>query len=209
LGKDGFLHPIATWGNGLFSTPSSYSQLLNTIASHGVVLIASNSFIVSADLMKDGLDWLIEQNEPFGKFEGTLDTSRAISIGYSLGGGGAVNTGSHPAVIATISFHGLTGAAEKLHGPLLLLAGSLDSVVPPRVFVTPTFNRSTVQTAYGTLKGVDHYYPSGDAGEERAPAIAWIRLWAYGDQGAKVYFYNNNCVLCQDPWVDYQRKNWP
>jgi hypothetical protein len=209
LGEDGFLHPIATWGNGIFTDPSWYDELLSTIASHGIVLIAANSSFVSADLMEDGLDWLIDENGPFGRFSGKLDTSRAFAIGYSLGGGAAVDMGDHPAVIATISFHGLTGAAERLHGPLLLFSGTTDAIVPSGTYVDQTFARSTVQTAYGKVRGAGHLYPLDDAGEERAPTIAWIRLWAYDDQGAKKYFYGNNCVMCGYPWTDYKRKNWP
>ena len=50
--------------------------------------------------------------------------------------------------------------------------------------------------------------PLGDAGDERAAAIAWLRLWVYGDQADRAYFYGDNCKLCQSPWVNAQRKNW-
>jgi dienelactone hydrolase len=208
LGDNGFRHPIATWGNGIVTDPSWYPELLGTIASHGFVVVASNSSTVDSDLMTAGLDWLIAQNNTAGVFQGKLDPARAVSIGYSLGGGAAVDTGSHPNVIATVSFHGLQGGAEWLHGPLLLFTGTEDWFVSADAFVTPTYERSSVQTFYATLTGADHLYPLGDAGDERAPAIAWLRLWVYGDQGARAYFYGDNCKLCQSPWVNVQRKNW-
>jgi hypothetical protein len=120
LGENAFKHPIATWGNGITTTPSLYPVLLGTIASHGFVVIASDSSNVTPELMKSGLDWLIKQNDAGGMFAGKLDVQRAVAIGYSLGGGGAVNVGSHPAVVTTVSFHGLPGASGALHGPLLL-----------------------------------------------------------------------------------------
>jgi hypothetical protein len=160
-------------------------------------------------MMTDGLNWLIEQNDVGGEFEGKLDTSRAVSIGYSLGGGAAVDTGVHESVRCTISFHGLQGTAEQLHGPLLLFTSTGDSFVSASGYVTPTFNRSTVQTAYATLQGGSHLYPLVDAGEERAPAIAWIRLWIYNDEAAKKYFYGDDCLLCKSPWAEYETKNWP
>ncbi len=208
LGDNAFRHPIATWGNGIITDPSFYPELLSTIASHGFVVVASNSSTVYADLLTAGLDWLIAQNSAPGVYQGKLDPSRAVSIGYSLGGGAAVDAGSHPNVIATISFHGLQGASEQLRGPLLLFTGTEDWFVSAEAFVTPTYERSRVQTFYATLTGAGHLYPLGNAGDERAPAIAWLRLWVYGDQGARAYFYGDNCRLCQGPWVSPQRKNW-
>ena len=208
LGQNGVLHPPATWGNGILTTPAAYMGLLPAIASYGFVVIASNSTNVNATLMRSGLDWLIQQNTTAGELRGVLDTARAVSIGYSLGGGAAVDAGSHPAVVTTVSFHGLQGAAERLHGPLLLMTGTADDFVSAAQFVTPTYNRSTVQTFYGTLSGADHLKPINTAGEERAPAIAWLRLWTMNDAGARGYFYGDDCVLCETPWVNPQRKNW-
>ena len=159
--------------------------------------------------MTDGLDWLIAQNAAAGEFQGKLATTCAVSIGYSLGGGAAVTAGSHPAVVATVSFHGVEGPAEMLHGPLLLFTSTGDTVVSAAQFVTPTFERSTVQTFDATLTGGSHLTPIGDAGDERAPAVAWLRLWVYGDQGARKYFDGADCILCVAPWTSPQRKNWP
>lgn len=209
LGQNGFIHPLATWGNGIYTNPSLYSTLLNAIASHGFVVIASNSQTVNAALLTSGLDWLIQQNSAAGDLQGKLDVAHAVSIGYSLGGAAAVNAGKHPSVVATISFHGLTGDSASLHGPLLLFTGTADDFVSAAQFVDPTFNASSVQTFYGTLKDANHLYILQTGGEENWPAVAWMRLWIYGDQGAKKYFYGDDCILCKDPWVNPQRKNWP
>src|SRR5262249_47242383 len=40
LGKNGFKHPVATWGNGILTTPDQYQKLLGLVASHGFVIIA-------------------------------------------------------------------------------------------------------------------------------------------------------------------------
>jgi hypothetical protein len=209
LGENGFKHPPVTWGNGIITTPALYPALLSTIASHGFVIIASNSTSVNTQLMTSGLDWLIAQNTASGDLQGKLAPACAVSIGYSLGGGAAVDTGKHASVVTTVSFHGLQGTAELLHGPLLLFTGTLDDFVSAAGYVTPTYNRSTVQTFYGTLTGADHLKPLGDAGEERAPAVAWLRLWVYGDQEARKFFYGADCILCKAPWTNPQRKNWP
>ncbi len=209
LGENGFLHPPATWGNGITTRPSQYTALLSTIASHGFVVIASNSTTVTARNMTEGLDWLLSQNASPGELQGTLDPQRAVSIGYSLGGGAAVDAGSHPNVVTTVSFHGLTGNSAALRGPLLLFTGTQDDFVSAERFVDPTFNRSTVPTFYTSLTGAGHLQPLGDAGDERAPTIAWLRMWVYGDEGAREFFYGDDCVLCSSPWTDTQTKNWP
>jgi hypothetical protein len=215
-GKDGFVHPPVTWGNGILTTPAAYVILLNTIASHGFVIIASNSTNVTAALMTAGLDWLIAQNDAPGPLQGTLDTDCAVTIGYSLGGGAAVTAGSHPKVVTTVSFHGLQGPAEDLHSPLLLLTSTNDGFVTKAGYTVPTYNRSSVVPTLmatlevpGAVPDFDgHLIPLNDAGEERAPAVAWLRYWVLGDAGARHYFFGNDCVVCQTPWTDIQRKNY-
>jgi dienelactone hydrolase len=214
LGEGGTKHPIATWGNGITTTPALYPGLLNTIASHGFVVIASNNTNVTAALMTQGLDWLIQQNAS-GDLAGKLETKCAVTIGYSLGGGAAVGSGSHADVKATVSFHGLQGPAQNLQGPLLLFTSTADGFVTKANYVEPCYRASTKQpTIMATLNVpgaaadfAGHLYPLGDAGEQRAPAVAWLRLWVYGDQGARKYFYGSDCLLCKSPWIDIQRKN--
>lgn len=215
LGANGFKHPIATWGNGITTTPSYYPGLLQAIAALGIVVIASDSTSVTADLMTQGLDWMIQQNSQAGDYQGKLNTTCLVTIGYSLGGGAAVTAGSHANVVATVSFHGVTGASNTLHNPLLLLTSDTDTFVVPAQFVTPTFNNSAVQTFYGTLSAAGdpnnfgHLIPVLDVAHYEEPAaLAWLRLWVYGDQSAKPYFYGDTCTLCQAPWDAPQRKNW-
>jgi hypothetical protein len=206
LGQNGVKHPIATWGNGITTTPATYPQLLSAIASNGFVIIASNSTSVTAQNMTDGLDWMIQQNSMSGPYQGMLDTKCLVTIGYSLGGGASVTAGSHADVYATVSFHGVQGSAQNLHAPLLLFTSTGDTFVSASGFVTPTFNASVVQTFYATLTGGSsagdngHLTPIGGAGPERAPAIAWLRLWVYGDQNARSYFYGSSATLCATPW---------
>jgi hypothetical protein len=214
LGQNGFKHPPTTWGNGITTMPSYYDGLLRTIASHGFVIIASNSSNVTSQLMTTGLDWLVQQNSTAGDLQGKLDTKCLVSIGYSLGGGAAITTGNHADVITTVSMHGITGQAGGLHGPLLLFTSTTDTFVTAATFVTPNYNASNVQTFYATLSAagdpsnLGHILPVGFGDPERAPMVAWLRLWAYGDAGAKPYFYGDSCTLCVAPWQNPQRKNW-
>ena len=215
LGEGGFKHPVATWGNGIITTPQWYPDLLGTIASHGFVIIASNSSTVTAQLLTQGLDWLIQQNSAAGEYNGKLAVDCAASIGYSLGGGAAVTAGSHRAVKVVASMHGLPGAAANINGPLLLTTSTSDGFVTKAGYVLPCYNGSTRQpTIMATLNVpgapadfFGHLIPIGDGGQERGPMVAWLRYWIYGDQGARNYFFGNNCVVCTNPWIDVQRKN--
>lgn len=224
LGANGFKHPIATWGNGITTDPSFYPGLLGAVASHGFVIVASNSTTVTSDLMVAGLDWMIKQNDTAGDYQGKLKTTCLVTIGYSLGGGGSVGAGAHANVVATASMHGVSGASNLLHGPLLLLTAETDTVCTPAGMVTPTFDLSGVQTFYGTISmaadsgNQGHLIPVDGALSlitppelnmaERAAVIAWLRLWVYNDQGAQKYFYGDDCILCKAPWTMAQRKNW-
>jgi dienelactone hydrolase len=222
LGQNGFKHPIATWGNGITTTPTTYTTgnpaLLQLIASHGFVVIASNNSTVSADDMTGGLDWMIAQNTTSGPYQGMLDTSCLVSIGYSLGGGMAITAGSHPNVVTTVAFHPIPGNAAALKTPLLLFTSTTDNINVPAMFVTPSFESSAVQTFYATLTDAGDPKDEGHlivasalnlidpVDPEYAPAIAWLRLWAYGDQGAKKYFWGSSALLCQGPDWECQSK---
>jgi hypothetical protein len=212
LGQNGFKHPIATWGNGITTTPSDYPTLLAAFASNGFVVIASNSTSVTTQDMTDGLDWMIQQDTQSGPYQGMLDTTCLVAIGYSLGGGAAVGAGAHANIVTTVSFHGVTGNSAALKTPLLLFTSTTDTFVTASGFVTPTFDASTVKTFYATLTAagdpsdLGHLLPvslleDSTGGPERAPAQAWLRWWVYGDQGGSHYFDGASATLCQSPWT--------
>jgi hypothetical protein len=198
-----------TWGNGIGTTPQTYFWF-NNMVSHGFVMIASNSTGVTAADMTKGLDWLIQQNDVDGPLKGKLDVSRAVCVGYSLGGQASVGCGAHPKVITTVAMHPAGGTPNGLHGPLLLFSGVNDDVCVPDTFVQPIYNASRVPTFYGLLSDADHFEPTPLGGNrETAPINAWLRYWVFGDQGGKSYFYGTDCVMCKAPWTKPQSKNLP
>jgi hypothetical protein len=219
LGANGFKHPVASWGNGITTTPTYYPTLLNRIASNGLVVIASNSSTVTEADMAGGLEWMIQQNTTSGQYEGKLDTSCLVSIGYSLGGMGAIDQGSDPAVnahiVTTIAFHPAGGIPSGLKAPLFLLTSVDDTICVPATFVTPVFNSSPVQTFYETLQdagdpgNLGHIIVVSPADPEYAPAMAWLRLWVYGDTGGTGYFWGSNAKSCQLPDFQCQSKMPP
>ena len=231
LGRDGFRHPVATWGNGIATTPDQYRSTLTLIASHGFVIIGCNDTQAERPCLSDGLDWLIAQNDAEGPLRGKLDVEREVAIGYSWGGGAAIDTSDRPNIRATVSLHGMpprgSTAFESMHNPLLLFTSTGDTFVTPEGYVTPNYEKSQVQTFYATLDDLSagHLYVAdvdavscvasaalgtcGNADEERAPTIAWLRYWACNDQAARPFFFGDDCTLCKAPWTAPQRKHWP
>jgi dienelactone hydrolase len=219
LGKDGFVHAPIIFGPGIGGSVASMMNLLQRIASHGFVIIGRQldggpNNPENNRRMIAGLDWLIAQNSTAGsKFEGKLDVTRAASMGYSVGGTGAVDIGGHKAITTVISIHGHSAKAE-LHGTLLLLGGTNDVMRDGQSWLAPTYEASQVQTFFSLVDGANHGYPARtvdgvQSGVEAPAMIAWLRYWIYNDQDAKRYFFGDGCVMCTSPWTKTQRKNWP
>jgi hypothetical protein len=212
LGENGFLHAPIVFGPGIGMQASQLSGLLLSFASHGYVVIGTGVLNGGPNdpgnksQMTNALDWIIKQNTQAGTYQGKLATKCAISMGYSVGGTAAVEVGGHEAVATTVSIHGHV-ATSAMHGPLLQTSGDKDTVGRP--MQQQTFDKSQVQTAFGTVSGADHgYIQSNNGGVERPAIIAWMRYWINGDTGARSYFWGSDCVLCKSPWMDYKTKNW-
>jgi hypothetical protein len=187
--------------------------MLTNFASHGFVVVASPVLdggpgdAGNRMTMLDGLDWILEQNEVPGIYQGKLYVDHAISMGFSVGGTAAVEIGGHEAVATVVSIHGHTATAS-LHGPMLQTTGTEDNVGEP--LQQATYDMSEVQTFLATLTGAPHQYiESNGGGDERPAIVAWMRYWIYNDMGASHYFFGDDCVLCMAPWENPQRKNWP
>jgi dienelactone hydrolase len=163
--------------------------------------------------MTAGLDWIIAQNSVSGSvFEGKIDVKRAVAMGYSVGGTGAIEVGGHEAIATVVSIHGHQATGD-LHSPVLLIGGTDDVMGDGMSWLAPTYADSKVQTFFALVEGADHGYIQGTVngvpgGVETPAMVAWLRYWIYNDQGAKNYFYGDDCVMCRSPWTAAQRKNW-
>jgi dienelactone hydrolase len=212
LGADGFKHPPIVFGPGIGQNVTVHATMLTNFASHGYVVVGTPVLnggpgdAGNLKSMQDGLTWILAQNDAAGVYQGKLDVNRAISMGYSVGGTAAVQLGGNKAIATTVSIHGHT-AMSAMHGPLFQTTGTKDTVGLP--LQQSTYSMSQVQTFMATLTGADHgYIQNAGGGEERPAILAWMRYWINGDQGAKRYFFDADCVLCKAPWENPQRKNW-
>src|SRR5688500_16522546 len=87
LGEGGFKHPPVAWGNGLATVPSNYVELLDNMASNGFVVIANPGTGSDPMVVRQGLEWLLEQNDAGGQFAGMLAVDCAGATSDALGGG--------------------------------------------------------------------------------------------------------------------------
>ena len=218
LGEDGFLHAPVIFGPGTGMQVSQMSNLISRIASHGFVVIGRQltggpGDPVTRQRLIGGLDWIIAQSSVAGSpYQGKIAIDKAVAMGYSVGGTGSIEIGGHEAIATVVAIHGHSATGD-LHSPVLMLGGTADVMGDGRSWMAPSYEASQVQTFFGTVQGANHGYIQGSingvqGGVETPAIIAWIRYWVYDDQGAKHYFYGDDCVMCVSPWTNPQRKNW-
>jgi len=206
LAQGGLCHPVVTWGNGTGSNPSLYKLLLNQLASHGFVVIASDSPNVAQGdppPMVAGVTWVLAQNaDPTSELYQRIDTQHVGATGHSQGGF-ATTTAGGDSSITTIA--ALCGASPQrnLHGPALLYCGGMDTTVPC----------STIQSAFDAINNqpimlaeyltADHANWVTFRGTKPSPVeatvTAWMRVQLMGDTALRSWFYGPSCQLCTDP----------
>jgi hypothetical protein len=117
LGKDGLLHPIFVWGCGGGSNPSSYSNELTRIASHGFVVLAEVAMIGDdgAPLIA-AIDWIIAENERADSvFYRKLNTAKIGLGGHSIGSVNSFIVAPDPRLTTTIHVAG--GSLDDVNDP--------------------------------------------------------------------------------------------
>lgn len=205
LAQGGLCHPVVTWGNGTGSNPSLYKVLLNQLASHGFVVIASDSPNVAQGdppPMVAGVTWVLAQNDdPTSELFQRIDTRHVGATGHSQGGF-ATTTAGGDSSITTIA--ALCGASPQrnLHGPALLYCGGMDTTVPC----------SNIQNAFDAINNqpimlaeyltADHAnwitFRGTKPGPVEATVTAWMRVELMGDTALRSWFYGPSCKLCTD-----------
>ena len=213
LGRDGVKHPVMTWGNGATTTPDLY-PLLPLMASHGFVVVAARSSFVNGAMLRDGLDWMLAQNEVAGSdFEGLLDTDKVGSFGYSLGSLATFEIGTDPRLKTTVHISGgIIGAADKPQ------ATAVD--VPTAYFCDKDQTGPNCDsdfdvvddnpTFYGRMPGyghVDYMLNPTHIEAMNAPIVGWLRWQLMGDQAMAAMFEGADCTLCTDSAWEVMKKN--
>jgi hypothetical protein len=210
LTKGGPLFPVVTWGNGTGTTPSVYSFLLTALASHGFIVIASNSMNVGQGTpppMLDGVTWVFQQNcDPMSPLYQHVDTAHVGATGHSQGAFATMTAGADPRIVATAPIEGSVSA--KLHGPSLLLCGAMDTTVGCKGAQTAFGSITGVPLMYAELQPADHtnwisasitaQFGGGAPSPFVTAVVGWMRVFLMNDQSLKPMFFGPTCTLCQD-----------
>ncbi len=229
LAQSGYCHPILIWANGYRDNPEpnppdcvvdsgsnqwcgQYSPLLNHLASHGFVVVASLSTATAeGDPLPTiaGLDWILEQAEDSSSpYYRRLDTANIGQLGHSYGGMSTCMSASEPRYRALATICG-TREPTGVHTPMLFFCGGRDSTVSCSG-VRDTFHTVTDQPAFFINElNADHgsWVYQGPNGVSLSSAAAWFRVHLMGDTENRRYFYGANCTFCTDNRVEVEQNS--
>jgi dienelactone hydrolase len=229
--------PVLVWGNGGCAiNVARYAGFLETIASHGFLVIGTNAGTQSpaaaavapgpaaagggprprsataADLT-GGVNWAIIENARDGSpLKGKIDTGHIAVMGQSCGGMLSIDLGADARVSTIGVFNAGVNADQmdrltKLHGPVLLINGhERDFMWKPS---QATFDAiDNLPVFYGARHGAGHTATAyhPGGGEFANVATNWV-LWQFKhDRKAAKMFVGKKCGLCTNPNWDAQSK---
>jgi hypothetical protein len=226
LAPNGAKNPIVGWMSGGGTDPTLY-PLLPLLATHGFVVVASNSIPGigdEANLGKEiiaGIDWAIAENERDGSmFFQKLNTSKLASSGYSMGSLATFQIAGDPRLTTTVHISGGNMAPEpihNLHAPAAFLCGipspDCADILSPECDIAAAncdvdFGAATTPVFYGN-------FDSGHLGiltppyqeQIQAEVVAWLRWQLMDDATIKARFVGEQCGVCMDQRWKVQQKN--
>jgi dienelactone hydrolase len=222
--------PVLAWGNGGCAINSTrYGGFLSTIASHGILVLATAAEEgaarrqSTADDLRAALDWAEAEAARDGSpLEGRIATDRMAVMGQSCGGFLSVSLGADPRVDTIGVFNSgvqpanpnapaspfpTANALADLHGPVLLINGhERDFMMAASAANFETIDHMPV--FYGARHGAGHTatvdHPGG--GEFANVASNWLRWRFKGDEEAGNMFVGDECRLCTNPNWDTRSK---
>ena len=175
---------------------------------------------VTVPLLKEAIDWAIQQNgAPGSRFAKRLDVRSIVVMGHSCGGGLAVQLATEDPRVGPLgiwfSGAGLAGAGgsepaslSKIKGPVLLITGE-DTLDIAYESGKKTFEALTgVPMFYGWQDGLQHIGTFGakDGGDMGVIATNWLEWTMRNDQKAARMFKGGSCSLCKDSSWHVQKK---
>lgn len=229
LAQSGYCHPILIWANGYRDNPEQnppdcvvnsssnqwcgqYSPMLNHLASHGFVVVASLSTATAEGNPLPtiaGLDWILKQAEDStSPYYHRLDTANIGQLGHSYGAMSTCMSASEPRYKALAAICG-TRALTGVHTPMLFFCGGKDTTVNCSG-VKDTFRTVTNQPAFFiNEKNSDHgsWVYQGAGGVSLSAAAAWFRVHLMNDTANRKYFYGSGCSFCTDNRVEAEQNS--
>jgi hypothetical protein len=212
--QGGLCHPVITWGNGTNVTPAIYKTLLNNLASHGFVVIGSNSTNVAQGNpapMLVGVTWVIEQNDTASSaLYHRIDTTHIGATGHSQGAMATTSVSADSHITTSVPIEGAS-AQKNLHGPAMFFCGGADTLVGCSGAQSAINAVTTLPAMYAEYLAADHGSWMTFSGSKPSPVetavTAWMRVHLMGDPGLRSWFYGASCKLCADSGWKIIQKN--
>ena len=204
LAKTDLCHPLITWGNGHGDNPPTYMVLLQQLASHGFVVVASLTRNASQGTplpQVAGIDWILKENDTSGSiYYRRIDTTHIGATGHSEGGMATTMTGSDARVKAIATLCGARANAN-LHGPALFLCGGADTTATC-TGMQAAFDGSPAPVMLANQLKATHGSWIGSIKDPFMIAVTgWMRLYLMGDTALKKMYYGTDCTICTDTAV--------
>jgi len=214
MAQGGLCHPVITWGNGTGATPTMYKVLLNNLASHGFVVIGSNSPNVAQGNpapMVVGVTWVLAQNDdPTSALYHRIDTTHIGATGHSQGAMATSKASADSHITVSVPIEGAQ-VQRSLHGPAMFFCGGQDTVVGCSGAQSAIDAVTTLPAMYAEYLSVDHGSWLTFTGNKPSPVetavTAWMRVHLMGDVALRPWFYGATCKLCQDSAWKISQKN--
>jgi dienelactone hydrolase len=204
---------VVAFGHGFLQGVSKYTSTLSHLASWGFIVAAPTSqgglspnHSAFADDLNATLAWFVAQDAATGsRFAGHVD-ERALGLsGHSMGGGASVLAAARNPQVKTVANLAAAetnpsakAAAATSTTPMMLVAGSRDTIAPPASHQIPIYTAKLAPKQLRTITGGSHcgFMDSGglfcDSGSiDRATQLGltrrlltdWFRYYLAGDTG--------------------------
>lgn len=225
LAPGGAKNPIVAWMSGGATDPSWYT-LLPHLATHGFVVVASNTVPgigteveLGAELVA-AIDWAIAENGRAGSdFEGKLDTTKIAAMGYSMGSLATFTMAQDERLTTTVHISGGNMVAERVNNlrvPAAFICGIPGDAACGILDTTcdiaganclADFEGATTPVFYAQFAG-GHLGILTSPFMERISAMttAWLRFRLMSDSTLRSMFIGDSCTYCSDAdWMIKQK----
>ncbi|GHJ47945.1 hypothetical protein Cs7R123_52870 [Catellatospora sp. TT07R-123] len=206
--------PAIAFGHGFLQAVSKYYGTMSHLASWGFVVAAPTSqgglfpsHGAFADDLNAQLTWLVAQDTTAGsRFNAHIVTNRLGLSGHSMGAGASVLAASRNPAVTTVANlaaaetnPSAATAAASVAAPMLLVAGSSDTIAPPADNQRKIYNGKAAPKQLRTITGgfhcgfMDSTSSFCDSGSiTRAVQLSltrrlltdWFRYYLAGDTGS-------------------------
>lgn len=185
---------------GFTNTRSAVSWYGPLLASHGFVVMTLNTNSTldfpsaRATQVLRALEFLTSDADQFRVFRDKVDADRLAVMGYSMGGGGALEaTSRNTAIKASIPlapWH-TTKTFSNVETPTMIIGAQNDGTAPVASHARPLYEGlpDDLDKAYYEFRGAPHGIPTSYNQDIAALSVSWMKRFVDSD-------YRYDSVLC-------------